>query len=75
MTLALYLSVWTRGGLVGWSIGFAHGMLAILALAGLNAAHDAHFAIGMATIAVYGGAMATTEFVRRLGGVPRSKAV
>lgn len=54
-----------RGDHVGWWIGFGHGLVSLVALAGLHAARDSNFAVSMAILAAYAGAMCITEGVRR----------
>lgn len=68
VVLSVYASVWHRGEPTGWWIGFGHALLALLAIAAWSAAGDFGFAVGMALVAVYAGAMATAEVRHRLRG-------
>lgn len=58
-----YAAMGTRGEPVGWCVGLAHGVLALVALAGFAAARDAGFAVFTAALAVYAGAMCMAEAV------------
>ena len=66
VAIAAYASVWRRGEIAGWWIGFGHAVLALLAISAWSAARDTGFAVAMALAAVYAGAMAAAEMVRRL---------
>lgn len=62
---AAFVALRNRGDQVGWWIGFGHGLLALVGLGGLYAAHDSDFAVSMAILASYAGAMCIAEGVRR----------
>jgi len=66
VALAAYASVWRRGDMAGWWIGFGHAVLALLAISAWSVARDTGFAVAMALVAIYAGAMAAAEVVRRL---------
>jgi hypothetical protein len=68
---AAFVALRNRGDQVGWWIGFGHGLLALVGLGGLSAAHDSNFAVSMAILTAYAGAMCITEGVRRFRA-PRS---
>lgn len=57
----LFVALRGRGDAVGWWLGFGHGMLALLALAGVAAAGDRGFALFAALATVYAGAMCAAE--------------
>ncbi len=59
----LFLALRGRGDAVGWWLGLAHGMLALLALAGVAMAGDRGFALFAAVAGVYAGAMCAAEVV------------
>lgn len=65
--LLLFLALRGRGDAVGWWLGLAHGMLALLALlalAGVAMAGDRGFALFAAVASVYAGAMCAAEVVQ-----------
>lgn len=76
VTLSIYALVWRRGEPTGWWIGLGHAVLALLAISAWSVAGDTGFAVAMALVAIYGGAMATAEVVHRLRGsdIPASGA-
>ncbi|MBX3578351.1 MAG: hypothetical protein KF723_14185 [Rhizobiaceae bacterium] len=62
----LYFRMASRGDMVGWLLGLGHAGLALIAMAGWLAATDGGFAVSMALLAIYGGAMSAAEVVRRI---------
>lgn len=62
----VYFVLRNRGDAVGWWIGFAHAVLAVLAIGGWSSARDTGFAVAMAVLAIYAAAMAASEIVTRL---------
>ncbi|MCK9553935.1 hypothetical protein [Aquamicrobium sp.] len=64
--LLIYLALRDRGTAVGWWLGIGHGVLAIVAVTGWSVAQDSGFAVAMALLAIYAGAMSASEIVVRL---------
>lgn len=62
----VYYHLRTKGDVVGWWLGVGHGLLAIVAVAAWSAAQDTGFAVAMALVAIYAGAMSASEVVHRL---------
>lgn len=65
-TLVVFLTLKRRGDTVGWWLGVTHGVLCLLALAGWTETTDADFAVSMALLAIYAGAMCINEVVAQL---------
>lgn len=68
----LFLALRGRGDAVGWWLGLGHGMLALLALAGVAMAGDRGFALFAALASVYAGAMCAAEVVHLMRRPVRS---
>ena len=67
----LFLAFRGRGDGVGWWIGLAHGVLALVALVAVRAAHDTGFAVFAVLLLIYAGAMCAAE-VAHLARKPRT---
>lgn len=66
LVAGLYAWLRDRGDMVGWLLGVAHAALGLIATAAWSAAIDPGFAVSMALLAVYGGAMSAAELIRRI---------